>query len=743
MKLTTKFISLLFALMAMVSCSSSGGDGESSPAQDDTTLADTSESSEVFPKFMSACLGVDQSPEQTKKAIEAVLEGSCLETAKSLSLAKSLDLSGKDISDVSVFYEFTSIETINISNNKKFTAISGLIENMPNLKNLDVKNTGVSAKNAKKIQSQYSHVSIEFEKEPESESDPVTIWDEKGFDASGIHKDTGTEFGPDHLTRSGSRFGSDHKTYDGQQFFNGYDSQGNDSKGFNTVGIHKSTGTEFDQNHLTRSGSRFGSDHKTYNGKKFYQGLDFEGFDRNGFNSDGIHKRTGTEFGPNHLTRSGSRFGSDHKTHDGKKYYQGLDFEGFDRSGFNADGIHKRTRTEFGPNHLTRSGSRFGSDHRTHNGQRYVNGYNYLGYDRHGFNQSGIHRDTRTEFGPNHLTRSGSRFGANHRSYNGRRFVNGFDYAGFDYNGFNQSGVHRETETRFSPNHQTQSGSRFIGNYDFRGLHKYNHTHRSTPVEVTENPDNGIDPGNFGFYTEGELKSNLQVRLQNLMAADSAEWGVGRAGRPRLEKWDYNDGHSKYALILYPQYDHNGAFDITSDAPNTNTRALFGQLSLSHNIRFRRVNNTVAFKSEIERYSNDCGHTIDFLIIGAHGSKTSMSFGSAGTPNRSIYSQDFDEPGLVQFVSEDAYIYLDSCSTGGNEFGQSNVAEAIAVNFPGRTVTAPTITHIDQYVGLMGRAGMIGLRNGGADVGLHIKFTSDTDQIRYDSTGVTRYRYRF
>ena len=152
MKLTTKFISLLFALMVMASCSSPGGDGESSPAQDDTTLADTSEFSEVFPKFMSACLGVDQCPEQTKKAIEAVLEGSCLETAKSLSLAKSLDLSGKDISDVSVFYEFTSIETINISNNKKFTAISGLIENMPNLKNLDVKNTGVSAKNAKKVQ---------------------------------------------------------------------------------------------------------------------------------------------------------------------------------------------------------------------------------------------------------------------------------------------------------------------------------------------------------------------------------------------------------------------------------------------------------------------------------------------------------------------------------------------------------------------------------------------------------------
>ena len=95
---------------------------------------------------------------------------------------------------------------------------------------------------------------------------------------------------------------------------------------------------------------------------------------------------------------------------------------------------------KFGPNNLTQSGSRFGSDHRTHDGQQYYNGYDYQGYNAQGFNASNIHRDTQTEFGPNNLTQSGSRFGSNNRTYDGQQYYNGYDYQGYNAQGYNAQG---------------------------------------------------------------------------------------------------------------------------------------------------------------------------------------------------------------------------------------------------------------------------------------------------------------
>ena len=115
------------------------------------------------------------------------------------------------------------------------------------------------------------------------------------------------------------------------------------------------------------------------------------GFDKNGFNCNGVHRETGNKF--------------DLMGYDSKRY---------DREGFNKEGIHKITKTKFNETGFSRRGihKETGSEY-----NRY--GYDKAGYDKRGFSKAGIHRVTKTRFN----TEGNDRNGINKTGENKGKFV--------------------------------------------------------------------------------------------------------------------------------------------------------------------------------------------------------------------------------------------------------------------------------------------------------------------------------
>ena len=124
-----------------------------------------------------------------------------------------------------------------------------------------------------------------------------------------------------------------------------------------------------------------------------------DGFDEYGFNKDGIHKVTGTEYDERGFTRKGILK---------RKWIHrvtGTEFDehGFDKYGFDEDGDHRKTRRKF---------------------------------DEYGFNRNGIHRVTGTKFDEHGFDRDGFD-------------EDGFDKYGFDEGGFDRDGIHKKTGTKY------------------------------------------------------------------------------------------------------------------------------------------------------------------------------------------------------------------------------------------------------------------------------------------------------
>lgn len=130
--------------------------------------------------------------------------------------------------------------------------------------------------------------------------------------------------------------------------------------GFDSNGIHKETGTKYDP--------------EGYDVRGFDEtGVDREGFDRNGL-------------------------GTDYRDREGYSRY-GYDKEGYDRRGFNRDGIH-------------RNGTRYNED-----------GFNSRGYDKNGYDVNG--RDI---------------YGRDEDGYNEK----GYDLQGYNRDGYDRNGLTKE-----------------------------------------------------------------------------------------------------------------------------------------------------------------------------------------------------------------------------------------------------------------------------------------------------------
>lgn len=179
-------------------------------------------------------------------------------------------------------------------------------------------------------------------------------YNKKGFNFSGIHRDTGTKYDPEGYDEAGyDSDGYDKDGYNKRGYDrDGYNRKGYDSEGFFRDGVNAFTAGRYDR-----------------------WGYDKDGYNRKGFNNAAIHRDTGTQYDPEGYDKYG--FGQD-----------GYDRDGYDRDGVNKEGYNRE-----------------GYDRRGANRQGYTvkglhidgydeNGYDANGYDKNGNDINGINRIT-------------------------------------------------------------------------------------------------------------------------------------------------------------------------------------------------------------------------------------------------------------------------------------------------------------------------------------------------------------
>ena len=130
-----------------------------------------------------------------------------------------------------------------------------------------------------------------------------------------------------------------------------------DSNGFNYYGIHRDTGTEYDEQGYDRNGFDDCGKHKITGDFYDEQGYNNRGFNEDGWDRDGIYKATGTIYDFN-----------------GYKV-DGYNEEGYDREGFDKEGIHKDTKTMYNEDGWTKKGINKNTGTK----------YNEQGYDKYGY----------------------------------------------------------------------------------------------------------------------------------------------------------------------------------------------------------------------------------------------------------------------------------------------------------------------------------------------------------------------
>lgn len=254
-------------------------------------------------------------------------------------------------------------------------------------------------------------------------------YNKKGFDADGIHKDTGTKYNPDGYDIDGfSADGRDRA---------GYDRDGYDIKGFDRSGV--------DKEGFDRRG--FGTDWRDREGYNII-GRDKDGYDRGGFDRRGVHRETGTKRDPDGYDRDG---------YDDTGYDRnGFDRHGYDKGGYNARGFNRKGVDREGYN---RRG--FNSAGYNREGKNIREFYNY---DEHGFNPSGVHfftRERRDAHGFNsrgeyqdaraHVTSRINRRGFDIDGHN--HFTDGdLDLWGFNFDGINSKTGNKYDEYGFDAN---------------------------------------------------------------------------------------------------------------------------------------------------------------------------------------------------------------------------------------------------------------------------------------------------
>lgn len=322
-----------------------------------------------------------------------------------------------------------------------------------------------------------------------------------GFDKNGYHKETNTLFNPEGYNFNGfdiegyDRNGFNEFGFDKNGIHKDTQSVGN-KFGFNAYGIHRITGTLYDEEGYTIRGFD-----KNGNYKNGLYGYDENGFDEFGYDREGFTIMGLDEFG---YDRNGYNlmgydeaglsvdgydiFGFDENGYD----KQGYDIYGFDKNGihiitqrkFNTFGfkkscIHVLTKTAYDEDGYTFLGynnqgcNRFGF--RCSHDFRYLfrevcqildfegiieggfddQGFNREGYDLFNFNEKGIHKHTQTTFNEKGFSRDGIHVSTQNffdpEGYNILGFDKyGYNKEGYDSRDFDRNGIHKITKTKYN-----------------------------------------------------------------------------------------------------------------------------------------------------------------------------------------------------------------------------------------------------------------------------------------------------
>lgn len=203
-----------------------------------------------------------------------------------------------------------------------------------------------------------------------------------------------------------------------------------------------------------------------------------------------------------------------------------------------------------------------------------------------------------------------------------------------------------------------------------------------------------------------EVKSNQELQdfakeMESKLSRDDSDKLNELARHPvvgrRLDRIEYhNDTFKKNALIVFPESDHNGSFEL--DIWGKNFKKIIATLSLDHNIRFVRAGDVGSLDAAFRGYDKN----LDVMILGGHGSEQYLRLGdgSGGIVGKtdggelvlpSAMSADFGK----YFREEGAYVHLDGCNNGFLDI-EENLTDLVAKNMPGVSVTASTRSFYDH-----------------------------------------------
>ena len=399
----------------------------------------------------------------------------------------------------------------------------------------------------------------------DSPPENLPVHDYRGFDRAGIHRDTGTQY---------DQHGLDQRGFDANGFDSeGYDRYGYGKDGFDRDGYRKVVRPNIgfwpwnweDKEGYDLEGFHLESKLHKITGTKFgLDGYDWQVYDRDGYGRDGFNANKVDRLGYKKETTSYAPLGD---RYNGSETYDsnGFDKKGFDKKGFNLAGIHKATKSEYD-----------------------TSGYNRSGYDRNGFNRDGIHQATESKYDNGGYDKEG-RDENGHRCYDIHGFhlsskkhrqtsveydIEGYDADGYDNEGLSRTGFQKDGTWHYKPGNQY---------YDSRGFNKETGYHWATGTDI--DPEGfsrgGWDDGLFGYDRSGFDRSGFNREGfhretstkfdpagydkdgYNKDGYDSHEiYGYNRAGYNRSGFHKKTNLHRETGTLFDPQgYDCNG-FDL-------------------------------------------------------------------------------------------------------------------------------------------------------------------------------------
>jgi uncharacterized membrane protein len=313
-------------------------------------------------------------------------------------------------------------------------------------------------------------------------------------------------------------------------------------------------------------------------------GLD--GYDIQGYNSDGADRRGFTSLGWNLFTDSpydyyGFDFFGTHSVTGTSFDEEGFDVFGYssetdsvyNKDGFTREGIHKDTGTEFNKDGWNRYGvNKDTGEYYDHSGYN-IYGYNIEGYDREGkdaegFDREGWNRDGLFKYTGTTVDYRGFEKDGYNPATKSKYDERGFDFKGIhnktgtniDLLGFDTEGIHKDTKTEFDVNGWTWYGlnSETRDYYDVNGYNKEGY-------DKSGYDDRGLDSDGYnrsGWSRKGIYKGT--GTRYDYYGFDVR--GINKETGSRYDKYGWNSrGISKKTGTKYDSlgFDRNGLHQTT------------------------------------------------------------------------------------------------------------------------------------------------------------------------------------